>query len=1299
MNMTKHINRFQLTLLSGLLLAMQPGMPIAAPGTISNTPLFSSTSAEPNIFFMLDDSGSMNTEMLTPEYRDTWGGVMELTTDAKTRDYRFVFGTGTDRRSESLGNHYNNDRVIPTQAAVDAIGAPFNALTSVIGVWRARNSDYNKAYYDPTKTYATWAGVNAAGTKYSDITVDVTKAPVDPYYFDSATASTYLDITQDQTVKTRRPETVAEGGKDEDLQFTYYPASYWVWNGEADDDDGDGSSVDYDEKGVLIKIQSTTSTTPAGTTTPQCASGMSATNAEQIAGGCTLRAYADEIQNFYNWFTYHRRRESMANYAISSVISSGTGVRMGIATIHNDAANEQQSMLSMNTDASTGNKKTLLDALYQMDTASRTPLMEGLVMAGQYFACSSDAGTTATPFGAAGSSNCAIEATAVAPATTAAGVCQQNFTILISDGDYTDSLPAAVSATINDSDGDESTWVGQNDSNGTTYTFNFDKKSYKDATYTQTLADVAMYYYERDLNGSLSNKIPVQCGVDENPAQHMVTYGVGLGVTGSIDQATIPDHPQQGYTDDCTSNVASTPTFAWVDPASGANKDGKIDDFFHATYNGRGEYLDSVDPDTLTTALQSTIQSIANRTGSSSSVSFNSVSLQAGSKLYIALFNTSKWSGDLKSYTLDPNTGNVTTESDDWTVATQLDSRSLASTPRDIFTYSGTDGVAFKWASLPTTLVNDLNTGASGSGDGLGEQRLNYLRGDRSDEGTGDDFRIRANRLGDIVHSTPTYVGESNASWPDTAPFPTASGNTYSDYVTGTLSTTRTPVVYVGANDGMLHGFKATNSGSDDGKEIFAYVPEYLASTSASEGLHYLTNKLYTHRYYVDMPPTISDAYVKTTTAGSVGWHTILIGGSRAGARGLFALDISDPAKFDEDDATDVSDVVMWEFDSGDDDNLGYSFSRPAIALSNANDGSNNRWVAIFGNGYNDTSADADDGDARLFILFLDGGLDGTWTPGTDYIEIATGIGTTADRNGLSTPTLVDTDGNGTVDRVYAGDLEGNMWAFDLSDSDSSNWESAYKLASTPKPLFTAKDSGGTAQPITTQPTVVDHPTVATGGGNTPNLMILFGTGQYIVEGDKTSTGVQSYYGVWDKGTKELDRTDLGSQTTAAATSTARVLTDNTVAYSGGGAKEGWYYDFDSTSSPVSGELGERVVTKSIVYDEQYLLYYTTVPSIEPCDSGGNSWLMVHKIENGGRPSDVIFDADENGSLDDYLDVSGTDIAVSGGRSTGITAGDTLGEYLYDSSTDSDTPGKRVLKRADSAETEEGRLSWEELSL
>lgn len=1288
MNMTKHINRFWLTVLSGMLLTMQPSISGAAPGTISNTPLFSSTRAEPNIFFMIDDSGSMNTEMLSPEYVATWGGLMELSTDApNTRSYRFVFATGSSS-SSSLGNHYKNYYVMPTQAALDAVGYAGGEYTSSIeGAWRARNADYNKAYYDPTKTYGTWAGVNSAGTEYSGITVDVTKTPVDPYTFNASSSSTYINITQDQTVTTRRPNTTGEGGTYTNLTFTYYPASYWVW----EDDDVDGN-VEPAETKKLIQIKNTML---------KCTNGLSATKTEQrtenAGAGCLLRDYADEIKNFYNWFAYHRRRESSATYALSSVISSTTGVRMGIATIHNDAANEEQSMLSMNTDPASGNKKTLLDALYSMHTAPSTPLIEGLVMAGQYFACSTDAGSAATPFGSAGSTNCAIEASASAPATTAAGMCQQNFTILVSDGDYTDNVPSTVSAVINDSDGDESIWAGTNHATSTNYNFNFDKKTYKDATYSLTLADAAMYYYENDLNSTLENRVSVQCGVDENPSQHMVTYGVGLGVTGSIDQSTIPDHPQQGYIDGCTSNVASASTFGWVDPASGAQGEGKIDDFLHATYNGRGEYLSASDPATLTTALQSTIQSITDRTGSSSSVSFNSASLQTGSKLYLALFNTSKWSGDLKSYTLNPNTGDVTTEADDWTVADQLDTRSLSSAPRDIFTYSGTDGVAFTWATLPATLVNDLNTSASGSGDALGEQRLNYLRGDRSDEGTGDDFRIRAKRLGDIVHSTPIYVGESNVGWPDIAPFPTASGSTYSDYSTGTLSTTRTPVVYIGGNDGMLHGFKATSSASEGGKEVFAYVPEYLNSTSASEGLHYLTNKLYTHRYYVDMPPTVSDAFIKTTTAGTVGWHTILIGGSRAGARGLFALDISDPTKFDEDNATDVSDVVMWEFDSGDDPNLGYSFSRPTIALSNATDGSNNRWVAIFGNGYNDTSSGAGNGDARLFILFLDGGIDGVWTAGTDYIEIATEVGTTANRNGLSTPTLVDTDGNGTVDRVYAGDLKGNMWAFDLSNATASNWDVAYKQGANPKPLFTAKDSGGTAQPITTQPVVVDHPTVAAGGGNSPNLMILFGTGQYIVEGDKTSTGVQSYYSVWDEGTKELLRADLGSQTTAAATSTARVLTDNAIAYSGGSAKNGWYYDFDSTTSPVSGELGERIVTKTVIYDDDYILYYTTVPSIEPCDSGGNSWLMAHKIENGGRPSEVLFDADDNGSLDDYLDVGGTDIAVSGGKTTGITTGDTLGEYLYDSSTDDDTPGKTGLKKLSGSG--QGRLSWEELSL
>jgi type IV pilus assembly protein PilY1 len=469
----------------------------------------------------------------------------------------------------------------------------------------------------------------------------------------------------------------------------------------------------------------------------------------------------------------------------------------------------------------------------------------------------------------------------------------------------------------------------------------------------------------------------------------------------------------------------------------------------------------------------------------------------------------------------------------------------------------------------------------------------------------------------------------------------------------------------------MLHGFSETT-----GREVVAYIPGALYSTVPSEGMHYLADPAYAHRYYVDLTPTATDAYIKTKTGGAVGWKTVLVGGLRGGGRGMFALDVTTPS-FSE-SGTGPEDAVMWEFTDADDVDLGYTFSRPSIVLLD-----NGEWAAVFGNGYNDGGS----GEAQLYIVFLEGGLDGTWTSGTDYIKISTGVGSTATRNGLATPAVIDADGNGTADRVYAGDLEGNMWAFDISGSNANNWDVAYKAGSTPKPLFTA-ESG---QAITTTPVIVRNPEVPISAANIPNTLVIFGTGQYLVSGDNTTTTTQSFYGVWDSGSSELAQSDLVEQTIGTGTNAngvpGRTLTNNYVDYANG--VDGWYMDL-----PVSGE---RVITDPIIRGD--LVYFNTaIPDSGLCSSGGTGWLMVAKLANGGRPDNVAFDLDGNGTIEGLDEINNE--APAGQEIYGLPSSPAiLGNKRYTSSTDTkngSSIGEDEIENISNQNT--GRLSWEELS-
>ncbi len=391
------------------------------------------------------------------------------------------------------------------------------------------------------------------------------------------------------------------------------------------------------------------------------------------------------------------------------------------------------------------------------------------------------------------------------------------------------------------------------------------------------------------------------------------------------------------------------------------------------------------------------------QSGSSAALSFNSSRLEEGSTAYISLFNSSNWSGDVQAYALD-SSGELTGSSI-WSAATLLTSGRPGHALRNIFTYNGSQGVPFEWSKLTAAQQSDLRRMARGS---VTEQNvLDYLRGDRSNEAV-DKLRMRSSILGDVVSSKPIYVGAPKDKWPARSPFPTGAGQTFSDFKTSQVN--RTPVIYAGANDGMLHGFNAEN-----GQELVAYIPSAVYSTEPEEGLGYLADPLYTHRYYVDQTPTVASVYLDVTSSSGNNptWQTVLLGGLKAGGRSLFLLNITDPAQFAQSD-DNAQKLALWEFSHPD---LGYTYSKPTIAMME-----NGRWAAIFGNGYNATG----DGKAALFIVYLDGGLDGVWTDGSagsarDYIILKTGVGSVASPNGLATPITLDLDGNDAIDRVYAG--------------------------------------------------------------------------------------------------------------------------------------------------------------------------------------------------------------------------------------------------------------------------------------
>ncbi|MCG8464015.1 MAG: hypothetical protein MI750_04065, partial [Xanthomonadales bacterium] len=513
---------------------------------------------------------------------------------------------------------------------------------------------------------------------------------------------------------------------------------------------------------------------------------------------------------------------------------------------------------------------------------------------------------------------------------------------------------------------------------------------------------------------------------------------------------------------------------------------------------------------------------------------------------------------------------------------------------RKVFTYNPTtnNGTTFVYNSLSDEQQEIFEFHPdTGVFDGLGPQRVAHIRGFDGDEGT--LFRERENRLGDLINSDPSFVGEPNFFFD------------FDNYIGfAEANESRTAVVYAGANDGMLHAFNA-----DSGEELFTYVPN-----AVMENLPLLTSKNYAHRFYVDGSPSYGDAQVNGV------WRSVLAAGLRSGGQGIYALDITNPSSFG-------SSNVLWEFTDEDDSDLGYTFSQPIITRMQ-----NGQWAVVFGNGFNNTEDDGNKsttGHAVLYIAFLDRGLDG-WSIG-DFVKISTGVGTVSTPNGMGSPGAVDVDGDFKTDFIYAGDLRGNLWKFDVSSSSPSAWDVDYGG----DPLFQARNDQGEEQPLLERPGAVIHPT---GGDN--GILVTFGTGKFIEASDRrvTDQPTQSVYAIWDiDASPSIDSNDHGfsrsdlAEARFALNSGFRTRAENSELpiwfdEDGNPQDRGWFIDM-----PLEGE---RVV-EPVLIRSNTLFFVTLIPNENPCAAGGSGFLVGLDVRNGNVPVSPLFDINGDNDFDE----------------------------------------------------------------
>ncbi|QSP96128.1 hypothetical protein LPB19_06995 [Marinobacter salinisoli] len=1135
-----------------------------------DVPIFVSGSVKPNLVYAVDDSGSMDFEIVSELY-DGVPVCNALGLDCKTKKYRYLFNVG-EKSDSNIGGWLGNTGQAEGQV-------PF-----VPAYYYLRSSDYNAAYYNPDSTYNPWP--DSTTLTFSNASAQAAK------YEPTSASSKTLDLTTNTT--------------DSDNN-SFYPATYF----EKTDTgtytrNGAAYSCSDNVTGVyeawLTSLANSSSTFSFGDGVDGFGPDDSCLKKTELSAG------TPEMQNFANWFSYYRRLHHTTRAAIAESLDGLYGIRVGTFWIHNL---RDIPMEDLDTE-----KKDFLEDTYKRFgstySGGGTPLRATLNHAGNQFDTNANLITAE---------------------------CQKNFTLLFTDG-FNDS---AVSG-IGNADGESGS-------------------PYAD-TASNTLADVAMKYYSTRLRATKYDagkvRLPEGCykqpgdpgydplvekrvestdasydaSVDCNSNLHMNTYTVGFGAAGE-------EFVGNGYSS--VQDVYDTPPdWSKLEQVTDWDED-QVDDLLHAAVNGRGEFYNASNVDELRKSITAAIQDIIRSTGSATNVTFNTATLEQGSEVYTASFSAADWSGSIAARSLDSTNGAIGAKL--WDAAETL--KTQATSERFIVT-NNNGGVLFQWGNLSSAQIDDLN---GTSDDNLGQDRLAYIRGDQTKETT--LFRKRSTPLGDVINSSPVFVGKPASGWPDRDPFGvnTAQGR-YSYFKQN--KTNRTQVVYAGANDGMLHGFNA-----DTGAEVMAYIPSFAFSSEEKQGLHYLTDPAYKHRHYVDLSPTVADVYIGSATGSGAGWKTILLGGMRSGGRGIFALDVTNPARFDR-TSTAAANLVMWEFSHPD---LGYITEPPLITMVKwANN--DYRWSAVFSNGYN-----SDNGKSGLFVLDIQGGQNG-WIEGTDYVFIELD----ADGEGLSPARIVDykdesdnmvTDG--VADRVYAGDLDGNLWAIDLTDGKSS-WASAYSsgkgASAVAAPLFVATDSDGNRQPITVAP-IMSRNAFNT-QGDEPNLLVFLGTGRYISPTDPASKAVQSFYGIWDTGTtvarsqlatRSITQTDF-SWTDAEGNDRARAVrnvggdsidwTDTSET-----AKKGWLVDFDITT-----EAGERVATNLMVRDG-HVVFNTIVPTSNACDFGGQSWIMVLKFD-GITPDTEVLDANKDGKVD-------SDDPVIAGMKLGtlVLGKNMLGDNLY----------------------------------
>ena len=1118
-----------------------------AQGALAQAPLNVQVQTPPAFIMALDNSGSMRTDETL--FRTNNGrGHFRYSNNSffnGANPWTSVSGGGLSffwHMTNSDG--WNSDRNADTYGAL-------------------RSPEHNRAYFNPHVTYTPWL----RDDETNDAGASVTAAAPDPRGSCSTgsrclsnSVAKFNDATYDFTTYRQVTEEWRTG-------FTM-PAGTRYLNDQACNTPGGGPpTANWETLGADLTFTTNCSTTfryyPArvylSTSAPEPAgfdlskrvlvrgigpSGTDMWRYDIIASNFTTGG-AEAAQNFANWWTYYGNRNRALVAGITNSLKGLKNMRVGsFEFVDPPALTTNQVMYDM---GSPSEKATLINRIRSLRA---------------------NGGSTPSRRGTAYMLNQFQRTDSGAPIQYE---CQRNAAMLFTDGYTNDSSGNLATISAYFDVGDQDHTIGA---------------PYGGAPYSggvassNTIADYAMWGYLTNPRPDMPlGRVPVPAacpgagdGVDCNPNLHVNFYGVTLGARGAIFDVNAA----------ATADPYANPPSWTANSATNLNP-ANVDDIWHASLNARGEFINANTPKDITDAMRRILVKVASGASPSGSLAMTGARISARSLSVVPSYEVKNEGTDWHSFlhasrpTLDLATG-IVTETPVWEA-----SALLTSTGRGSHTWYGTAGGVLNFNS---TNITDLQTFCDGNahlsrctGVELGAfvtgtaQAIDYFLGDQSNEiANGGTLRDRTTLLGDIINSTPVISSPVDDYGYRALPAPY--GASYDTYMS-TTKQTRPVMVYVGANDGMLHAFHGGIDHAGDpmgtgGEEQFAYIPRAVLGHMGNLLFPYNIadggDQKFDHRYYVDGPIAVGDAYY----GGD--WETVLVGTTGAGGRSVFALEVSNPSSFNR----------LWEIDDQHADadvrgNIGHVLGKPVIVPFRTNAGVVS-WKAIFGNGYNSAN-----GRAVLFVVDID---DGT----VRMIE-AEEAGAPSGPNGLGNIVVLDRRDtvsgyairDGFVDTVYAADQKGALWKFNLLDSAT--------LIDTPMFTTQAHLEGGETfrQPI------LGGLTATAGGAG--GVMVMFGTGSFSFVGDASDVSIQTIYGVRDiGGATTLTTSDLFARSIVVDGATTRTITDDSM----GSGYKGWYLNLPA---------GERMVGYPRVASG-VLFIPTYAPTVAGgCSTGGENWL------------------------------------------------------------------------------------------